>query len=63
MYEIYEDPSHTFLKMKSFTSDYYLVREDYQIPTGGNVTCAYLEEEKLDDKKTLEALTNIISQE
>ncbi len=61
IYEVAEDPEHIFLKMKSFTGDEYLVREDYQIPTAGKVNCAYVERERIDDENTLEALTDILS--
>lgn len=61
IYEVSEDPDHIFLKMKSFTGEYYIVREDYQIPTEGNVSCAYVEGKRIDDEKTLEALTDILS--
>lgn len=61
IYEVSEDPNHIFLKMKSFTSDYYLVKEDYQIPMEGKVSCAYVEGRRIDDEKTLEALTDILS--
>lgn len=61
IYEVSEDPNHIFLKMKSFTGEYYIVREDYQIPTEGKVSCAYVERRRIDDEKTLEALTDILS--
>lgn len=63
VYEVAEDPSHVFLKMKSFTAERYLVRSDYQIPTEGNVSCAYIGDERVDDEKTLEALTDILTRE
>ena len=63
IYEVAEDPNHIFLKMKSFTSEYWLVREDYQIPTEGKVSCAYVGDKRVDDEETLEALTDILSRE
>mgnify|MGYP003302418626 CR=1 FL=1 len=62
IYEISEDPEHIFLKMKSFTGEEYIVREDYQIPTAGKVNCAYIDGERVDDENISEALTDILSQ-
>lgn len=36
--EVTEDPSHTFIVMRSFLDQYLLVREDYQIPNSGEIT-------------------------
>jgi hypothetical protein len=62
IYEISEDSEHIFLKMKSLTGEEYIVREDYQIPTAGKVSCAYIDGERVDDENILEALTDILSQ-
>lgn len=60
--EVPEDPSHTFLVVRSFLDQYYIVREDYTIPTKGNVSCAYIGNmmERTTDKKLLRALTEIL---
>lgn len=34
--EIREDPTHTFIVLRSFLDQWLLVREDYIIPTDGN---------------------------
>ena len=39
---IKEDPSRTFLRVRSFTDGYGYMREDYEIPTEGEVTVLYL---------------------
>ena len=31
--EVKEDPTHTFIVLRSFTDQWLLVREDYEIPT------------------------------
>lgn len=33
--EVKEDPTHTFIVLRSFTDQWLLVREDYEIPTNG----------------------------
>lgn len=60
--EIPEDPSHTFLVVRSFIDQYYIVREDYTIPVEGNVSCAYIGSmmERTTDKEILQALTEIL---
>ncbi len=60
--EVPEDKSHTFLVVRSFLDQYYIVREDYEIPTGGNVSCAYIGTlmERTTDTKLLQALTEIL---
>ena len=62
--EIPEDPSHTFFVVRSFLDQYYIVREDYEIPAKGNVSCAYIgSHNRTDDKKILQALTEILQKE
>jgi hypothetical protein len=40
---IQEDPSRTFLRVSSFLDGYGFVREDYVIPTEGEITVVYLD--------------------
>ena len=62
--EISEDPSHTFLVVRSFLDQYYIVREDYQIPTEGKVSCAYIGQyERTEEPELLDALTEILKNE
>lgn len=62
--EVPEDPSHTFLVVRSFLDQYYIVREDYTIPTEGNVSCAYIgKDNRTEDKKILWALTEILQKD
>lgn len=60
--EIPEDSSHTFLVVRSFLDDYSIVREDYNIPESGNVSCAYIGNtmERTTDKDLLHTLTEIL---
>lgn len=60
--EIPEDPSHTFLGVRSFLDQYYLVREDYKIPEEGSVSCAYIGtlRKRTTQEDFLHALTEIL---
>jgi len=40
---IQEDPSRTFLRVSSFLDGYGYMREDYEIPTEGEITVVYLD--------------------
>lgn len=62
VYEVPEDPSHTFLILGRGLADDYIVREDYRIPTEGNVSCAYIGRAmvRTTDEKILGALTEIL---
>ena len=59
--EVKQDDSHTFIVERSFLDDHLLVREDYQIPTSGEVTTAYWQEE-ITDETFLKALSEILEQ-
>lgn len=61
VYEIDEDKSHTFLLLKSFTGEQYIVKENYQIPTGGKVNCVYVDGQRIEDKEILEAFNEILT--
>lgn len=62
--EIPEDPSHTFLVVRSFMDQYTIVREDYIIPMEGKVSCAYIgKDNRTEDKKILQAFTEILQKE
>ena len=37
-----DDPSRTFLRVRSFTDGYGYMREDYEIPTDGEITVVYV---------------------
>ena len=55
-----EDPSHTFLILRTFLDQNYIVREDYEIPTEGKVNCAYIDGKRITADQVLNALTDII---
>lgn len=61
--EVPEDPTHTFLVIRSFLDQDYIVRDDYKIPEGGNVSCAYIGTmmERTTDEALLAALTKILN--
>ena len=56
-----EDPSHTFVVLRSFLDNYLLVREDYEIPTSGTVTSVFWNGEKIEDTAFCEAVAAIVS--
>lgn len=49
IYQIKEDPSRTFLYISSFLDGYSFVREDYVIPTEGEITVLYFENHRITD--------------
>ena len=57
--EIDEDPSHTFVVVRSFLDDSLYVRKDYQIPQSGDVNSAYLDGIKVADDSFLDAVSQI----
>ncbi|MCR5835038.1 MAG: hypothetical protein K6G88_00860 [Lachnospiraceae bacterium] len=59
--EVPEDPSHTFLVVRSFLDQYYIVKRDYVIPVSGDVSCAYIDGERTTDDELLTALTQIMN--
>lgn len=58
--EVKEDPSHTFIVLRSFLDQHLLVLEDYAIPTLGKVTAAFWNGEKIVDAAFCEAVTQIV---
>jgi len=56
-----EDPSHTFVVLRSFLDQYLLVREDYEIPDSGKITAAAWGAEYITDDVFLRAVTEILA--
>lgn len=59
VYEVKEDPSRTFLMLKEFTSEDYIVKEDYKVPTEGKVNCVYVDRIRFTGKKIRDAFDEI----
>lgn len=55
-----EDPSHTFVVLRSFLDNYLLVREDYEIPTSGAVTAVSWNGKKIEDAAFCAAVAAIV---
>lgn len=55
---IKEDPSRTFLRVHSFLDGYGYMREDYEIPTEGEITVVYLNDRY---RYTFRSLCNMIT--
>ena len=60
--EVKEDPSHTFIVLRSFLDQSLLVKADYQIPTEGSVTSVVWGKQKITDKEFLKTISELISQ-
>ena len=60
--EVKEDPTHTFIVLRSFLDQSLLVKEDYQIPTEGSVTSVVWGKQKITDKEFLKTISELISQ-
>lgn len=58
--EVGEDDTHTFVVMRSFLDQRLLVRENYTIPTAGEITTAFWNNKVITDKAFYTALTEII---
>lgn len=61
--EFKDDPTHTFLEIRSFLDNNKVVRADYTIPTEGNITCAYISGNRVSDGEVLELLSLLKSYE
>lgn len=55
-----EDESHTFVVLRSFLDNYLLVREDYEIPTTGQITAVSWNGKKIEDAAFCDAVTAIL---
>lgn len=61
--EYKDDPSHTFLELRSFLDNNMVVREDYVIPTEGEFSCAYVSGNRFTDSSFLDVLSEIAEYE
>ena len=59
--EVEEDPSHTFIVLRSFLDNYLLVREDYEIPASGDISLAWWNGKIINDDEFLDAIINILA--
>ena len=60
--EVKEDPSHTFIVLRSFLDQSLLVKEDYQVPAKGSITSAVWGNQKITDEEFLTTISKLISQ-
>ena len=60
--EVEEDPSHTFISIRSFLDDYLMVADDYEVPTSGELTTAYWNRTYITDTEFLHAVSQIAAQ-
>lgn len=61
--EVEKDDSHTFVVVRSFLDQYLFVREDYVIPTSGEITAVYWNEERITDEAFCKAVSEMLSAE
>lgn len=59
--EVEEDDTHTFIVLRSFLDQYLLVREDYAIPSSGEITTVFWNGEEIADAAFRDAVTAILS--
>lgn len=57
-----EDNTHTFVVLRSFLDDYLYVREDYAIPTDGNITAVYWWGKSITDPLFCQAIGDIYAE-
>ena len=60
--EIEGDDSHTFVGLRSFLDNWLLVREDYVIPIGGEITRVCWNLNFIEDEEFLVAIADILEQ-
>ena len=57
--EVEEDDTHTFIVMRSFLDQSLLVREDYEVPSSGEITTISWNGEYIADEEFKQAVTEI----
>ena len=58
--EVKEDPTHTFLVVRSFLDESLLVRDDYDIPTSGTITAVFWNGTKIEDDAFCRSISDIL---
>ena len=59
--EVEEDDTHTFIVLRSFLDQSLLVREDYEVPSSGEITTLFWNGKAIADEKFIRAVTEILS--
>ena len=59
--EVEEDDTHTFVVLRSFLDQSLLVREDYEVPSSGEITTLFWNRKYIADDAFKQAVTEIIS--
>ena len=59
--EVEEDSSHTFVVLRSFLDQSLLVRDDYEIPNSGEITCVFWDGKKIEDEMFCDTIADILS--
>ena len=58
-----EDPAHNFLAVRSFTDNWIIVKESYEILTEGKLNVAYLDYERITDGEKFKLVQSILAGE
>ena len=58
-----EDPARNFLAVRSFTDNWIIVKESYEIPTEGKLNVAYLDYERITDGEKFKLVQSILAGE
>ena len=59
--EVEEDPSHTFIVLRSFLDQRLYVADDYTIPKEGDITCVYLKYDRFDNAELCGIISEILA--
>jgi len=59
--EVEEDPSHTFIVLRSFLDQSLLVREDYDIPDSGGISTLFWNRQFIADEEFRQTVIGILS--
>lgn len=60
--EVKEDDSHTFIVLRSFLDQSLLVREDYEVPSSGEITTLYWNRKYIADEEFRRTVTEILAE-
>ena len=60
--EVEEDDTHTFIVLRSFLDQSLLVREDYEVPSSGEITTLYWNRKYIADEEFKRTVTEILAE-
>lgn len=60
--EVKEDETHTFVVIRSFLDQYLMVKENYEVPTSGNISIVAWNQHQISDIALCNAISEILEQ-